>query len=123
MSRHETWRTREYFESIGQGIPIEEFLAVKRGKNQGQRLIDGLIVLNPNSQNPNDIEGRDVIAIQTKANRLGMYLLGQAFFTRELLKQLKPRSIKTVAICGKPDEILEPIATEFEIEVIVIPEK
>jgi len=44
MSRHETWRTRKYWESNG-GLLIEEFLAVRRADGQGKRCLDGLIVL------------------------------------------------------------------------------
>ncbi|MGH2575974.1 MAG: hypothetical protein ACRDFC_09780, partial [Ignavibacteria bacterium] len=83
MSRHETWRTRKYWEKVG-GLLIEEFIAVNRGKDQGKRLIDGIIVLGePNKihkTNYYDISGRDIICIQTKSGRLGMYLMGQAFF-------------------------------------------
>lgn len=31
------------------------------------------------------IEGQDIIVIQAKAHRLGMYLMGQALFSRELV--------------------------------------
>jgi len=44
MSRHETWRTRKYWERNG-GLLIEEFFAVRRADGQGRRCLDGLIVL------------------------------------------------------------------------------
>lgn len=66
-----------------------------------------------------DIVGRDVIVVQTKANRLGMYLLGQALFSKELLKPFNPKSIESVAICTKGDSILEPLAEKYGIRVVV----
>ena len=128
MSKHETWRTRKYWESVG-GLLIEEFMLVAKSRDgrQAQRLLDGLIVLGEEKKLSNDhshsIEGKDVIAVQTKANRLGMYLMGQAFFSRELLKSFNPKSIRTVAICGKGDEKMDRLCKEQGIEVVVIPEE
>ncbi len=123
MSKHETWRTRQYWESVG-GTLIEEYQVVKKGNDNSRRLLDGLIIIDgPTeiSQDKNiDIRGKDVICVQTKANRLGMYLLGQTFFSRELLKDYNPKSIKTVAIVSKTDSILAPIAKKYDIEVVVI---
>ena len=91
-----------------------------------QRLVDGLIVLGGEkrieSDQSIDIQGRDVIAVQTKANRLGMYVMGQALFSRELLKQRGPSSVRAVAICGKGDQVMEKLCAEHGIEVVVIPE-
>ena len=128
MSKHETWRTRKYWESVG-GLLIEEFMLVAKSRDgkQAQRLLDGLIVLGEEKKLSNDhshsIEGKDVIAVQTKANRLGMYLMGQAFFSRELLKSFNPKSIRTVAICSKGDEKMVRLCKEQGIEVVVIPEE
>jgi len=126
MSRHETWRTRKYWNKVG-GLLIEEFVAVKKGSNNSIRLIDGVIVLNESTKihdsHFHDIEGKDIICIQTKQSRLGMYLMGQALFSVELLKSFKPNSIKPVLICGKDDEILRPICEKYGIEVVVINEE
>ena len=108
---------------------MEEFMLVAKSRDgrQAQRLLDGLIVLGEEKKLSNDhshsIEGKDVIAVQTKANRLGMYLMGQAFFSRELLKSFNPKSIRTVAICGKGDEKMERLCKKQRIEVVVIPEE
>lgn len=123
MSKHETWRTRKYWESVG-GTLIEEFQVVKKGKDNSRRLLDGLIIIGGPTEiyqgKEKNIQGKDVICIQTKANRLGMYLLGQAFFSKELLKAHNPKSIKTVAIVSTSDSVLESIAKEFGIEVVVV---
>ena len=44
MSKHETWRTRKFWESTG-GLLIEEFEVVKKSNTSARRLIDGVIVL------------------------------------------------------------------------------
>ena len=100
-----------------------EFHAVRKGSGHGYRDLDGVIVLGDETKiattDEVEIEGKDIIVIQTKANRLGMYLLGQAVFSKELMKPLKPKSIRTVAICTKGDNVLEPIASEYGVEVVV----
>ena len=128
MSKHESWRTRKYWESLDNGLLIEEFQAIpqKKDKSIARRLVDGVIVLGEEKAIQRggtfDLEGRDIIAIQTKATRLGMYLMGQAFFTREILKRFKPKSIKTVAICGKGDVEMEKLCEQTDIEVVVLSE-
>lgn len=127
MSRNETWRTIKYWESKG-GLMIEEFLAISANKEEdtGKRLIDGVIVLGEKKRcqigGDYDLSGRNVIAVQTKSSRLGMYLMGQAFFTREILKRSNPKSIKTVAICGKGDRRMEALCKQFNIDVKIIPQ-
>jgi hypothetical protein len=46
-----------------------------------------------------------------------MYLMGQALFSRELMKRFTPASIRTVALCGKDDSVLRPLAEQYGIEV------
>ena len=125
MSKHETWRTRMYWESVG-GLLIEEFIAVSGTKHQGRRPVDGLIVLGEDkalsSNTTYDIIGKDVIVIQTKQSRLGMYLLGQAYFSKILIQMLGARSVKSVAICGRGDLVMEHLAADHGIEVVVIDE-
>lgn len=123
MSKYETWRTRKYWEQTG-GLLIEEFLAVSSGKNHNNRRIDGLIVLGEKTgihdSNIYDIKDKDVIVIQTKSGRMGMYLLGQAYFSKFLVENHQPRSIKSVAICGKSDTIMEELASKHDLEIVVI---
>jgi len=125
MSLHETWRTRMYWGTIG-GLLIEEFVAVDGNKDQGRRPIDGIIVLGEkkavHSGNKFDLKGKNVIVIQTKKGRIGMNLLGQAYFSKLLINKNEPRSIKTVAICGRNDKVMAEFAEEHEVEVIVYTE-
>lgn len=125
MSKHETWRTRLYWQKVG-GLLVEEFIAVPRTKDQGPRYIDGVIVLGEekkiHDKNFFDIKGKEVICVQTKKNRLGMNLMGQGLFTVELLLKYQPKSIKSVVICSKIDLTLLPICEKYDIEVVVIPQ-
>ena len=122
MSKRETPLTRKYWQSIG-GTLIEEFPAVTKGDSNSRRLLDGVVILGGENRiakaSEVDIEGKDIVVIQTKVIRLGMYLMGQAFFSRELMKTFKPKSIKTVAICGKDDTVMRDLCKEFDIEVVV----
>jgi len=125
LSLHETPMTLWYWEQVG-GTLIEEFTMVSRGNNNGWRASDGLIILGEEKKRlPVDsrvnIEGKDVVVIQTKSSRLGMYLMGQTLFSRDLIiKYHKPRSVKSIALCTKTDEILQPMLEAHEgCEVVV----
>ena len=122
MSKHETPLTRRYWQEIG-GTLIEEFPAVRRGPNQGDRRLDGIVILDSPRKIANhrevEIENRDIVVIQTKVGRLGMPLLGQALFSRHLMKSFRPSSVETVAICTKGDAVLEPLAAEYGVKVVV----
>ena len=122
MSKRETPFTRRYWQEVG-GTLIEEFPAVRRGKHRGPRLLDGVIVPDDafEIRNYKDVEiaDRDIIVVQTKDMRLGMYLMGQAFFSAKLMEAFWPASIRTVAVCTRYDEIMEPLARAHGIEVIV----
>lgn len=113
MSKLETPLTRRFWRESG-GTLIEEYPLVKGSRNQGRRLVDGLIIRDGpheiSSDTKFDISGKDVIVVQTKARRLGMNLLGQALFSRHLAQMLGPRHVESVAICRRGDETLEPLA-------------
>ena len=126
MSKLETPLTRWYWRQTG-GLLIEEFPLVAKGPDNSPRWADGLIVLGEpngiNAQKDFDIEGRDVIVVQTKARRLGMNLMGQCLFSLSLVKQLRPKTALSVALCTQDDPILRPL---LEIhpgcQVVVCPE-
>jgi hypothetical protein len=108
------------------GLLIEEFELVKSSKNQGARRLDGLIVLGEDKSRVGngqfDVRGRDVVAIQAKAQRLGMSLMGQCLFSRGLLLALGVRSVRSVALCVKDDMVLRPLLESHQgCEVVVAP--
>ncbi len=69
-----------------------------------------------------EIEGRDIVVVQTKASRLGMYLMGQTFFSAKLMESFHPRSIHSVALCAKDDSVLRPILESYSnMKVVICP--
>ena len=127
MSKHETWMTRWYWRQVG-GTLIEEFPAVRRTRHCGQRLIDGVVILGGEHRiarhHEVDLAGQDVVSVQTKASRLGMYLMGQALFSLHLLERFNPRSIRSVALCSQTDSVLAPIFEKYpHMEVVICPEE
>ena len=70
------------------------------------------------------MEGKDVIVVQAKANRLGMYLMGQTLFSAQLVRRFKPKSVRSVALCTANDEILRPLLEKYKgMEVVVVPKR
>jgi len=113
MSKHETPMTRWYWGQVG-GLLLEEYLVVPKAPDQGQRLLDGLIILGKPSEiasrgTPFDICGHDVVCIQAKNSRLGMHLMGQALFSRDLVRSMGARSVVSVALCTASDRALAPL--------------
>ena len=125
MSKHETPMTRWYWRTINKrkGLLIEEFHAVKRDSSKGnnKRHIDGIIVLGekPERRGPRKgdrelVKGKRVIVIQSKARRLGMSLIGQVVVSRELLKDLKAKVIKSVGVCREDDKVMHQVLRRFK---------
>jgi hypothetical protein len=104
MSKLETPMIRWYWQQVG-GTLVEEFCAVPRANDCSNRLIDGLIVkageFRIAKQSEIKIKDEDVVVLQAKARRLGMYLMGQAFFSAQLIQRFGPRSIESVALVTK----------------------
>jgi hypothetical protein len=124
MSKRETPMTRRYWERV-RGTLLEEYLIVRSSPGVGRRMIDAVIIEDGDHRIASrgetvSLDGHDIVVVQTNAQRLGMYLLGQAFFSRELIKdRFAPRSIRTIALCARDDAILHPIAERFGVEVVV----
>ena len=119
--------TRWYWRQVG-GTLCKEFQAVPRTTTSAQRLLDAVIL--PKGEHKcvhwQDIslEGKDVIVVQAKANRLGMYLMGQTLFSAQLVRRFKPKSVRSVALCTANDEILRPLLEKYKgMEVIVVPKR
>ncbi len=53
----------------------------------------------------------------------GMYLLGQAYFSKFLIENHQPKSTRTVAICGENDLILGEFAKKHGVEIVEYPDK
>lgn len=129
MSKHETpmtvWHWREV---LKKGTLIMEYVAVERTKDgsNAPRFMDGLVILDGpfeiSGDVRRDVQGKDVVVIQSKNKRLGMYLMGQALFSRELLLKKGARSVHSVAVCRKDDKVLRPLLLAHPgIEVVICP--
>src|SRR4051812_41576132 len=124
MSKLETPLTHAYWKKVG-GTLIEEFYAVHSSATCGKRIIDGIIIRGGENHIAHasevSLEGKGIIVVQTKASRLGMYLMGQALFSAELMKRFKPKSILSVALCLQDDSVLRPIFESYpnmKVEII-----
>lgn len=129
MSQNETPMTRWYWrEVLKQGTLIEEYVAVERAEDgsNASRFMDGLVIMDGafeiSDDVTRDIAGKDVVVIQSKNKRLGMYLLGQALFSRELLLKKGAKSVRSVAVCRKDDKVMrELLLAHPDIEVAFCP--
>jgi hypothetical protein len=123
MSKHETPVTEGFREAVAPGAFIPEYPLVRRTPRQSSRWADALIL--PNEENrratPADypsIKGHNVIVVQTKARRMGMYLMGQALFSARLAKAQGAATVRSVLLCNQPDSALLPLLVSFpEVEV------
>lgn len=129
MSLRETPITEWYWrEVLKKGTLIKEYVAVERAKDgsNGSRFLDGLVILDgPFKMSDDvrcDIAGKDVVIIQSKNKQLGMYLMGQALFSRELLLKKGAKSVRSVAVCRKDDKVMRPLLEAHPgIEVVFCP--
>jgi len=117
MSATESQLIEEYWHRVG-GQLIEEFRAVERGEENGHRRIDGIIIKGDEKEHLGShvrvpLEGEDVIVVQCKTDRLGMYLMGQAYFSMHLIERHDPASIQSVALCSETDGVLGPIFESY----------
>lgn len=126
MSERETPMTRWYWRRVG-GTLIEEFPAVRHNTaDHGRRLIDGVILPNGNNEIADwrdiSLENKDIIVVQAKRGRLGMYLMGQTLFSAKLMERFNPKSIKSVALCERYDSVLGPMLERYpHMEVALYP--
>jgi hypothetical protein len=125
MSKLETPMTHWYWQEVG-GTLIEEFCAVSRSHSCGRRPLDGVIIKGGESriaqQSEVSVEGQDIIVVQTKASRLGMYVMGQAFFSAQLMQRFNPRSVESVALVAQDDSVLRPLFEQYPgMRVVVCP--
>ena len=124
MENNETPLIMKYWNKTG-GTLILEYPVVKKTKTNSPRYIDAIIIPNEETKIKNwqevSLENKDIICIQAKNSRLGMYLMGQALFSYELLKPFKPKSIKSIALCRQDDSVLKPMLEKYpniKVEII-----
>ncbi len=129
MSLNETPMTRWYWrEILKQGTLIEEYVAAERAEDDSNapRLMDGLVIMDGPFEISHDVRmditGKDVVVIQSKNKRLGMYLMGQAIFSRELILKKGAKSVRSVAVYRKDDKVMRELLLAYPgIEVRICP--
>jgi hypothetical protein len=133
MSKWEQPMLERYWRTVSGGLFLEFPLASKSPTNSA-RYLDGLIVPDFAEQmwqwseaknqglTPDLVEGKNIIVVQAKykPKRLCMPLLGQTLFAAELLKKLRPASVRGVALCRQDDSALREAFENFpNMEVVV----
>jgi hypothetical protein len=123
--RHQ--KTRRYWQRMG-GTLLEKYCLVPASRGiHGRQVVDAIIIMDSGCRIASraehgvfSLDGCDLIIVNTSAGRVGMYLLGQALFSREVIKErFAPRSVRAVALCADSDAVLCPIAEGHGIEVVV----
>jgi len=115
-----------------QGKLIKEWMAVRGSKDgeahRGQRLIDGVFVLDEPEDSKlgskDELRGRRVFVIQSKAKPLGMYLMGQVLFSMRILeKEGGAKVVGAIAVCHEEDALMSRLLKEEDgrCEVLVVP--
>ena len=124
LSKRERPLIEKYWQRTG-GTIVFEFPMVRGSATCGKRHLDALILPNRETkiENAHDVSlaGEDIIIVQAKDNRLGMYLMGQAVFSVELMRKFNPKSIRSIALCTKDCSVLRPLLDKYpEVEVVII---
>lgn len=115
--------TKGFWQSQARGLFFAEYPLVHRAADRGVRLVDGLILPDESHgrgkwRDHSSLSGKRVIVIQTKAGRMGMYLMGQALFSARLALACGARSVRSILLCHQPDGALLPLLKPFrEVEV------
>jgi hypothetical protein len=129
MSKNETPMTRWFWRKVlKRGTLIEEYVAVEEAADgsNAPRYMDGLVILDGPFEISNDVRRdiaeKDVVVIQSKNKRLGMYLMGQTLFSRDLILAKGAKSVRSVAVCRKDDKVMRPLLLAHKnIEVHLCP--
>ncbi len=114
-----------YWRQVG-GTLVAEFPVVARGADHGPRWIDAVILPGgPFERSTAELvalTGQDVIVVQAKRDRLGMYLMGQVLFSQVLVwERFRPKSVRSIALCEQDDAVLRPLLERHPgIEVVVL---
>ena len=125
MSKHETPLTAGFWLTVANGAFVPEYPLVRRAGDCGARYADAVIFPGEPHRRASAFEyptvtGRDVIVVQTKAARMGMYLMGQALFSARLVLAQGAASVRSILLCLRADSALMPLLEPFpDVEVWV----
>jgi hypothetical protein len=117
--------TECFWQTECHGVFVQEYALTKKGIDCARRCADAVILPDEDHRRATfadfpSLTGRNVVVVQTKAQRLGMYLMGQAIFSARLVQALGARSVRSILLCAENDAALLPLLGPFhEIEVWV----
>ncbi|MGP0628565.1 hypothetical protein ACTRW9_02540 [Nitrospina sp. 32_T5] len=119
MSKRETPITIKFWEEVIGGTLVLEYPLAEKSKTSERRAADAVIFPHLKKSTLHwkeapTLEGHDVVVVQTKTRRLGMYLMGQTVFSGLLAKNLGAKSVRSVALCKDTDTNLAPFLKEFD---------
>jgi len=123
MSKHETPMTLAFWQHCANGALMEEYRLVSKAADRSPRYADAIILPDMPMQRYQrgqhiDVKGKNIIVVQAKARRIGMYLMGQALFSARLAIQLGATSVRSILLCTKSDRAMLPLLAPFpEVEV------
>jgi hypothetical protein len=125
MSKLETPMTEAFWMHHAKGAYLPEYCLVRRDKkiDCGGRWADAVILLDEPHGRANfsdfpTLKGRNVVVVQTKASRMGMYLMGQAVFSAQLVRVQGAASVRSILLCTRADVVLLPFLEPYpEVEV------
>lgn len=103
MSKLESPITERFWEKHIGGTFIPEYQLVKSTDSSGRRLADAIILPDEDRKRGHwreyPLKGQRVVVVQTKATRIGMSLMGQTIFSKELVKKLGAKTVRSIALC------------------------
>ena len=123
MSKHETPMTLAFWQHCANGALMEEYRLVAKATDRSPRYADAIILPDMPMQRYQrsehiDLKGKNIIVVQAKARRMGMYLMGQALFSARLAIQIGAISVRSILLCTKSDAAMLPLLAPFpEVEV------
>lgn len=80
-------------------------MALKQGKANEKRLLDGVIIFRKPYMKPKLMKGERVVVVQSKNRRPGMGLIGQVIASRDLVERLGAKVMRSVGVCTEMDTV------------------
>ena len=117
--------TECFWQTECNGAFVQEYPLTKKGIDRARRCADAVILPNEEHHRATSakfpsLADRNVVVVQTKTQRLGMYLMGQALFSARLVQALGARSVRSILLCAENDAAMFPLLAPFpELEVWV----
>ncbi len=125
MSKHETPMTEAFWDTLDRGAFIPEYPLVQGAPDRSPRQADAVIFPDKPRGRARfadfpSLAGHNVIVVQTKIGRMGMYLMGQALFSARLAQAAGAATVRSILLCHEPDGALMPLLAPFpKVEVWV----